>query len=476
MKQKIEILVKYTPYIILIITTAYLAIQIIHNCGWLYEDVGKIINSVASGRFLALSEYVRFSDARLIPLAAFDYNILLFFDLYKKVTSFYILNTIYFLFFVVSFFFLVRFSLNKVDCSKYNNWISLFAVLYVIQRFYDPVYLQLQYSERIVLPLFLIIILNYISYQKSEKISSALIVILFSVYVTYCKEVNAVVLLVFSLSNLIFNKSLSEKLKTLNWLLVANSLLFLIFYFLIIYPQSPSTYYSGTGMSIIELFKYILWNQKIIIFGVILTLIRLYMLFLNKKEGYIVFDSLLFSGIALFIISVLLKLEYFYYYSPVLVLITPSILYVSKKYFGNIITLAVVIIFFTFYFYKINYSIETIQKRRSEEYVKVESIANYSKSGYDIVWIEVTPLNENAQEVVYRNWARDAMIDHLRFVSRESSFDLNVKDYLDYSHKRVVLFSNLNLKLNKSRSLGLKDELNKQPDFSLGEIEIYIFD
>ena len=337
MKHKIGIVVKYTPYLLLIITTIYLAFQIIHNCGWLYEDIGKIINSVASGRFLALKEYIRFSDARLIPLAAFDYNILLICGLYKTVTSFYVLNTIYFLFFVGSFFLLLRFALNKVDSSKYNGWIILFSILYVTQRFYDPVYLQLQYAERLVLPLFLIIILNYISYQKSEKISSAIIVFLFSVYVTYCKEVNAVVLLVFSLSNIIFDKSLNKKLKVLNWLLIVNSLIFFIVYFLLIYPQSRSTYYSGTGLSIIELFKYVIWNQKILIFGIVLTFFRVYSLLFKKANVYVLFDSLLFSGIALFFASILLKLEYFYYYSPVLVFITPGILFFSKKYFGNYI-------------------------------------------------------------------------------------------------------------------------------------------
>lgn len=465
-----------TPYVIISLITLGLVVIILYNCGWLYEDIGPIINNTAIGKYMPLSDHIMPWEGRIGPLSGYDYNILLLLGYSQSPIGYFLLLALYFVVLVYLLVKLISDALIKIEKSVYNGWIVLFLTLYIIQRFFDPLYLQLQYAERLVLPLLLLFVYCYIKFKESNKNIFAIIAFLSAFFITYCKEVNSGILLVFSLTNLLFDKDLGLKLKKFNVLVVANSIVFYLIYVIFIVPETETTYYSGTGLSSFELIVYILRNQKLIIIGLLLGIIRAYYLIVKKDRNNVVFDSMLYAGISLFVVSIILRLEYYYYYSPTLILIAPAIVYYSIKLLGHKFTLIVVLIFFGLYFYKIIPSIINIQERRQTEYIKVKEIVNLVNQGYNIFWYEVESNDIKNQNMVYRNWSRDLVKDHIRFNLRNNSYDIKTIKHIENKQKTIYLVSTLNEKLANDKYLMQVEIFPNKKKYSLQDIDVYILE
>lgn len=427
MKMKLLKANNIVPYIFLFGITAVLSFFILHNSSWMYTDILPIFETIASGKFMSLQEHIVPSAGRFFPLSIMHFNVLLLFNSGETAIGYFILIAIFFVAFVFSMSILLHKVIQSTNnISLLNAWSVIFLVLLLIQRFFFPVFLYLQYPEHIILPLFGALMLCLFEFYKTDKLIYALMALLLIVFTTYFKEIIFGAFLVFAGTNLIFNyKNLSRNNRIFQWAIVVNSIVFLILYYFIVLRFLKTAYYSGSGLTRTDLIQRIILNQRMIAIAVFLVLIRLYAVVIKKDKTHLFYDSLLFSGFSYFVACVILKLEFYYYYSPGVILTSPAILYYLIYYIKPKGTFIVLSILMILYVNKIVPAIKENQNKRLTEYNTIEKIADYANNGYTLLWYEVKS-SEKSPDIVYREWDKTLLNGYINYILKNKPYKFKI--------------------------------------------------
>ncbi len=434
---------KILAYSILVLVVGILSVYILKNVSWMYSDIAPILQSIASGKVMTFQSHITPYEGRFFPFSTLDYNLLLLFKAGNTPIGYYIIVLISFIILVTTLVFVLNKILQKNKYSGFNIWIIIIFIFFIIQRFFDPLYINIQYPERQILPLSALFILLTYKFYETDKWKFGFIALIIAVYITYSKEIVFGALIVFVLTNFIFNyKGLTRNILIFNWILVLNSIFFIILYYLISYQYVDNLYYSGSGITRIQLLRHFLLNQKFVIVALIVFLIRIYVVVVKKNKESLLLDAFLFAGISYIAACIFLRLEYYYYYSPGFILVLPAVIFYLVKYIKPIGAFTVAVIFLILYVLKIVPIVQASQQRRLTEYSIVEKIADFEKNNYQMLWYEPSLENYSTQQLVANREGRDLLRDHLAFILKNDSYQFKIVKTLPerIDDKTLILF------------------------------------
>ncbi len=325
-------------------------------------------------------------------------------------------------------------------------------MFFLIQRVYS-VFLDIIFPERIVVTLLAFFMLFTWQFYKTDKWSFGIAALLCAAYMTYCKEPLFGALLVFALMNLVLNwKHLSRNNRIFQWVLVANSFVFLILYYLLVYRGIKSAYTGNHGENDwIKMFLKMIWSQKIVVIAIILSLPRIYVIFFKKDREHLFYDGLLFAGLAYFIACLILKLNYTYYYLPAVILFMPAIVYWLVHYIKPLGTCGIMAFFALFYLVKLPAMIKENQQERKNTYPTIEHIANYVPAGYQLVWYEAKSPEKYSWNNELRDWKRFSLQAYIAYVLKDEKFNfVTINSFSENkNHKILILYPMENDLINK---------------------------
>jgi hypothetical protein len=441
---------------------SYLFFFIIHNANWLLGDQLQFLRTTALNKVLPIRNYVIPTLGRFFPLGLMDYNLLLLFPMGYTATAHFILNAVSFLIFVIAFFFLLYEMLTTERNITLNIWIIVFTMLFLIQRVYS-VFLDIIFPERIVVMLLAIFMLFTWQFNKTDKWGFGIVALACAGYMVYCKEPLFGALLVFSLTNIVFNwKNLSRNKIIFQWLLIVNSLLFIILYYFLVYRGIETAYSVNHDNTRLGVILSMIRGQKIVIVAFVFLFIRFYSILKKKDYEHLFVDGLLFAGLAYFVACFILQLNTTYYYLPGVVLFTPAIVFWLIHYIKPLGACLVMFLFASFYLVKFPVMIRDNQHRRINTYTQIEKIANYVPVGYKLVWYEFNPEDKSWNSVL-RDWKKSALKAYIAYILKDEQFDFITKDSLseNSNSKFIILYPIENDLINKKSTIQFALE-NKQ--------------
>lgn len=275
------------------------------------------------------------SMGRFTPISALEYNIFLPFTRTPSPFLYFAFHAVQFLIFS---FLLIKI-LRKVTSN--NGLIYSTAIILFLTPAFTISWFRLQLGDRNVLFFFAFFILAYQSFFKSEKIRYLVLTLFFANIALYYKEVAFMALGAFASARLIFAaKTVSIRNKALDWLLGASALLYLILYYIFIYPKiSSSAVYLPRGDFLISFIKnvlnYAVFSDSILILLVLpIFCVRMFQVFIKKHEAHQLYDPLLAASVA-YVLGYLLVIRVYgpYYLLPAYVLgLPPVIFFFSNKF------------------------------------------------------------------------------------------------------------------------------------------------
>lgn len=440
-------------YCLLLLISGLLVYFILKNVSWTFSDITPMLHSIALGKIMPFESHINLETGRFTPFSGTDYNILLLFSSGDSPMGYYVMLAFYFIIFVIFIILLFKRVIIDGKSDLLKPWIIFFLVLYLIQRFYSPLFLNIEYSERLIIPLLTVFMYFTHKFFFTDKSIYALIAFICAVFTVYCKEIVFGVFIVFAIANLILWKNhLSYKNLLFHWALILNSVIFIILYYLIVFRHIEFAYYSGTGLSRLELILKVLRNQKLLLIGLMITILRLYEIFFKKDKNHIFLDSLLLSGLSFLFGCIFLRLEHSYYYSPAILLVSPAILYFLIYYIKTSGAFLVTFMFFALYVHKVVPAVQTNQEIRKIGYSIVEKIADFAKKGFTFYWYETTPVEYNYY-VIYRDWNKSLLEEHIEFKIRDKSFKLQTINSIpqDFDDHSLFIYSNFNDSIGENK-------------------------
>jgi len=425
------------------IVVIVLTFFVVYKANWLFGDQAEWLRTTAISKIEEFSHHIIPAEGRFCPLCHFSYNILIYIPFGYTATAHYILNAVSFIIFVIAFIFL----LNKIVIVGHNSilniWIVVCTMLFLIQRIY-PVFLDVIFPERIVVTLLAVFMFFTWKFYKTNKWNYGIIALLCAVYMVYCKEPLFGALLVFAITNLVLNwKNLSSNNRIFQWILVVNSLIFVILYYFFVYRGIVSPYTGNHGENNwINMSLRMIWGQKIVILAIILFFFRIYAIFFIKIRDSLFYDGLLFAGLAYFGACLVLKLNYTYYYLPAVILITPSIVYWLIHYLKPFGAFGLMAFFALFYPVKLPTIIRDNQQKRKDTYPTIEHIANYVPAGYQLVWYEAKSSEKHFWNNELRDWKKSSLQAYLAYILKDEKFKfVTVNSLLESkNHKSLILY------------------------------------
>jgi hypothetical protein len=426
--------------LVLGIIVLFLTFFIIYNANWSLGDQAQFLTTTALHKILSIHKYVIPSLGRFFPLGLMDYNLLLFFHNGNTATAHFILNAFSFLVFILVsliLFYKIIFTESK---NKQFIWLLVCTILFLISRVYS-VFLDLIFPERIVVTLLVLFILSTYQFKKTDRWIYGILSLILAVYLVYCKEPLFGSIIIFALSDLIFNyRNLPKNYKIFLYLLIVNSLIFITLYYFLVFRFIVSVYSSNHGeINVLDIILRMIWSQKIIILAVILFIPRIYSIIFKKDVFHLFFDGLLFSGLAYFVACLILKLNFTYYYLPSVILITPAIVYWLLYYIKIKWTLIIMIVFALFYSYKLIAIIKESQNNRITIYPAMREIAQYKQRGYQLIWYSPDGLDISTWNGVKRDWKKWSSQDYIAFIIKDEKFHFTIENKIDSIKNKVVI-------------------------------------
>ena len=411
-------------YCLLAICAFVFLFFIIFNANWFLGDQLQFLRTTALGKILPIENYIIPSLGRFFPLGLMDYNLLMLFTNGNTVTAHFILNAFSFIIFVFVTTALLYKIISSESRSVLNSWIIVFTMLFLSQRVFS-VFLDIIFPERIIVTLLAVFMLSTWLFYNTDKWVYGITSLLCAAYLVYCKEPLFGALLVFALTNLLFNnKNLSRNNRIFQWLLVFNSFIFIILYYFLVYRNIESAYGGSHGESNwIDITLRMIWSHKIVFVAIFIFLIRIYTVIIKKEKKHLFYDALLFSGLAYFGACLILQLNFTYYYLPAVIMFTPSVVYWLIYYIKPLATFSIMAFFALFYLVKAPTQITDNQQIRITTYPIVKQIADYVPEGYQLIWYENNPKDSSYNSILLE-WKRASLQTYIAYILKDEKFEL----------------------------------------------------
>ncbi len=382
--QKITTILLYALFFALVGTLAFF---IVYNAAWIQGDQHQFMSSTAIGNFFSTKPIAE-NVNRFWPLGLLDVNLVLLFG--TSATAHFAVNVLIFLIFTSVVLLLCYNSIPH--CTKSSMWTHIIVILgatLIISRLY-PLFVDIIYPEKMLCTMLAIFLLCGIKFFQTDKWLYGVISLLAAIYATYCKEPIFGALLVFGVVLLLWGyKTLSKQQKIYTYLLIANSLIFILIYYFYIYSNKQESYsipnIYGTKFALIIA---MLRSNKMLIVAIPLMLYRIYALVFKREKKHLFFDASLLAGWAYFFAMIILSGFTFYYYTPCIVLIIPAVLYFCLYYLKITGTICIIGVFSGFYLIKVPLVIKNNQELRKTIPIMMDKLANFAQNGTPIVFYD----------------------------------------------------------------------------------------
>lgn len=405
---------------------------IIHNAQWFVGDDAIVIRHTGFGKAFLLSDTVNPAAGRFYPFSYLVYNVLLLFGSnHISPTAHYILHSVFFILFVVLFTILVL----KVLEDQSGEWkyvVALLTIVVFIGRVY-PQYVECFSTAWFDYSLLAVFVFFSIMFYKKQKWGYGIVALLCVNYYCYCGERSFVLPLSMGICAILFQrKTLSSKEKAFNWCLVGSALLFLILYAILILPHIESVYDSAHGESvgILENAVKMIWAQKLLVIGLVLSFVRLVDIVLSKKV-YTYYDNLLLAAAACCCGSFILKLNWSLYYNDFALMVLVAILYFSVIYLKKKWTLVLFVFLAVFYGRKIPVTIQRNQQLREFTYREMVLLSNKIDNADAVYWY-VPDEDIRSYKSILRDWKYASLCTYLGWLRYDSNFSITqMKDIRD---------------------------------------------
>lgn len=416
-------LIKYINWLLLAIITAVCSYFIIHDAEWILGDDAIVIRRTGWGHFFPLSDTVKPEIGRFFPMAYFMYNLWIPL-LGHKITAvqLYSYHVVIFVLFVIMTYYLVQDMLKKSN-NMYRYGGALLVTLFMIGRHYSDFincYSTVWFGAFLNVATVLFAYLFY-TYKKNVF---GIITFFVLLWMTYCIEVSFIVPLVWGICGMVLWKKSTKNEKIFHVSLIANALIFLLFYFFFIFLKSESFYSGSHGedVGIIENAVKILIAQKFLWLVIILFIVRIWDIVKNKSE-YSVYDVLILTAAAHCCAGFILKLNWVLYYNRAIVISLPAVVYYLDHYLKHYWTIAIMAVFACFYSCKIPTTIINNSRQRKDSAQFMERVVD-NMSDNKNVFLYHPSGSGNSFEDTMRDWLY-------------ASFETFLGYYIDYEDLKI---------------------------------------
>ncbi len=412
-----------------------LAFFMLWNAEWLLGDQSQLMLRLPFGGHMSLKTGIFLDSGRFLPLIFFDYNILWLFN-NPSCLAFFIVNVIGFFLTAVLLFLLLHHILNKND-FKGSFWIATIgSLLYLVGTY--KVQLDLIYPERIMSLMIVSFVYFGLLFFEKKKWYFAVISILSASYATYCKEPFFGSLLVFALFNILFEKGLEQYKNKYLWIIIINSLFYILLYAIFIYPGIVSAWDGNRGET--DQFAIILkglCSQKLLILAIPIVLFRTYRFVFKDDRLHLFFDALLLAGLSYTFACVLLTLNDDYYYYPATLLLLIPVVYFLFYYVKSLWSSLILIPFLLFYIYELPSQIEQNQYLRKTTRPQIEELAQAYLVGTKIYFEPSSDLPNSWEDIVF-NWHREILRSYMANIVNDVYFQFETaiphEKYISIKH------------------------------------------
>jgi hypothetical protein len=436
--------------LLLIIVTSILTFYILYNASFLFGDDVQFLQKTAIGKYLPVSDYIYPGIGRFLPLTLWDFNLLtIIHGGESAVAHFTLVASSFILLAILTYFFYTNLIGNLSKYGVYIPLLSVLCVIFILARFYS-VFLELHFSERMVIILLTGFLLFSHKFFETEKWQYGVTALVIACYVVYCKEPVFAAFLAIASTPLIFDfGGLKKNHKIFLFVLALNSLVFLGLYYMLVY-RSNTIYYTGGNvlMAKLDLALKVFRSHKLLLTAFILAAIRLFYILFKHDRKNLYYDSLLFGGISYTIVVLSLGLNFSYYYFPAVVLSLPALLFWALK-LVHIRWITLAILAGSAYSLAITISdIKENQERRLNTTIQINELAKSVKDGYSLVWYQSALDGSYKHYQTVRDWKKNTLESYLQYAFKSPEHvelpAILSTDDLGKRHKTIVLYSSEN--------------------------------
>lgn len=457
------------PIALGLLIVSLLSFLIVYNAQWVFGDQFGFLLTTASGKFYSMSNDVGVAG-RFFPLGHQDLNIIPLLGVQGTATVHFIWSTLNYLVFSVIVFLFIK----RIIKAKSANWLALFGLLFLSARFY-PMFLDLIFPERIILVLLSVFLYLYYQFVQTNQIKYGILSFLIAVYLSYCKEPLSGMFAVMALTHLFFNyKQLSKTHRIFYIGLLVNLIVFIVLYYFIVF-QFATGFYGQTfvGFSKLELIISVFRSHKILLFGVLLVIYRLYFIILKKEKEHLLFDGIAFSAFSYVFVLVFLNMKNTYYYFPAIFFIYISLVYfLSNIVRKEIILLSIFAISTMIVVVKVPSYIKQIQIARKNTMPQMQILANYVKEKKVLYWyVESSKVNDVEYQIL-SGWEKIVTESFIGYVLQDDfKFKLQTISNIDQLNKDNCLLYTHRSDINNKISNRISEA--KLNSLTLGNIIVY---
>lgn len=332
---------KYIVSFVMFLVLLFLSYLILKDVTWEFGDDQQMDRILFDKKTL----FGWKGHGRFWPLGLFDYNILRLLPDFRSPFPFFVYNIL-----VMSVSLLVWF--RFVVLLNKNNWLlGLFgALILVSSSSFFKIHMNCYYAEHFLFLTLSLFLFYYWKGQHAQSTKYYLIALICAVYSTYCKEPIFGIFAIIGMVNLIFARdSLTKKDKIFNWLLLANSAVYLLVYarccyfidgFLNnLYSYDPTlngkTFFNASPEVILYVLRRVIENAPLFVVLSIFGIIRAYSMLIKKDRGHLFVDSVLFGAIGYGCAFIIMLFSGSWYFFPPIVLGIPVLIYWLVYYLKN---------------------------------------------------------------------------------------------------------------------------------------------
>ena len=272
---------------------------------------------------------------RFVPLGGQEYNLVALFT--NKPWVYFTLNAFEFVLFAILL-------LKIIQQFSTNQPLNYFAVLLL---FFIPgvtfAFFKLLYVEKNVVFLLAVLFASYLSFLKEQRALSFVLVLCSANMAMYYKETVFSAIAVFATTHLYFSwKKSTIGTKVLDILLVISSAVYIMAYLTLVFPHRGEIIYNQSIYDPVLVFvknllNYSLFSDPIPILLIPLSVMRLYQIFVEKREAHPFLDSLIAAGTTYVTAYLVLNIYTPYYLLPTYLCVLPPLLYFyGKNYLSGV--------------------------------------------------------------------------------------------------------------------------------------------
>lgn len=317
---------KNVSHFLVLVLISALAYLVLFNVDWVLMHCGddqQLLCSTVQGNL----SHGWMGIGRLWPLGLLDYSILLIFTDAPTALHHFLFNVI-----VMAVSILLLFRILYRECK--NWWISFFFLIILsMASGFLKIHMTCICPERFIFFLQAIYMYFWWKGSKEQSLIYYFIAWLAISYAIFTKEPVFGMVLVISLTNLIFGwDKLTQKDKIFHIAQIMSSLVFVWIYLFAFMHTNMNfrSMYGGAFSSkkdLLDTIRFFFFQEPFLLLMLLMTIARAYMILKKSDKSSLYTDSLLFGGMAYVFAYILIKINNLYYVIPSVVFALPSFAY-----------------------------------------------------------------------------------------------------------------------------------------------------